>query len=245
VQPRLPSVASCPILVSQEAISLGMTPEEYQRFLAGDPELFAAVVDHHSPRLARFASRYGRATHDLEDLLQETWIAAFERRTSFQNRGSFEGWLLRVCRTVCADRVRRRTREAMGLAELTRAAPERDDGHEVMGDALRRQELGDLATDYVMRLPPKQRLIVISRLVFGRTTSETARLMGCAEGTVKATLRQALLKLRSSAADCRALLEGSDDRTSQPDAAPPAALSRHPRGWGADQDRAASTPAPD
>ena len=56
--------------------------------------------------------------------------------------------------------------------------------------------LSDAVRDAVLALPVRQRDVVLLRLVEGMSTAETARLLECAEGTVKATLHQATRKLR-------------------------------------------------
>jgi RNA polymerase sigma factor (sigma-70 family) len=49
-----------------------------------------------------------------------------------------------------------------------------------------------------MELPDRERDVVILRMLEGRSTREAAEALGCAEGTVKATLSHALKKLHSS-----------------------------------------------
>ncbi len=46
------------------------------------------------------------------------------------------------------------------------------------------------------RLPLRQRAAVVLRYLGGLSVSEVAQAMGCAEGTVKATLHAALQRLR-------------------------------------------------
>ncbi len=48
----------------------------------------------------------------------------------------------------------------------------------------------------VEELPPRQREVVTLRIIEGMSTRETAEIMGCAQGTVKASLSQAIGKLR-------------------------------------------------
>jgi RNA polymerase sigma factor (sigma-70 family) len=50
--------------------------------------------------------------------------------------------------------------------------------------------------DALGRLPSRQREVVVLRYLAGLSTAETAEAMGCAEGTVKASLAKALGALR-------------------------------------------------
>jgi RNA polymerase sigma factor (sigma-70 family) len=183
-----------------------MSAEELELFHLGDHRLFAHLVRGHSPILQRYIARFASNRGDPEELLQETWTAVFHRRSSFRNAGSLQAWILKVCRTVCLARHRRVVREARMLEQwkstlcLNERVPER------ISDAIRIQELEDLALDHVMKLPRQQRLSVIVRVMLGVSTAEAARVMQCSEGAVKATLHHALINLRRSTAAHWALL---------------------------------------
>ena len=153
-----------------------------ERFHSGDDSLFAELVTLHSPRLLRQLQTYAGPGGDAQDLLQEVWVRAYQKRHTFKGRGSFIGWLLMVCRTVGIAAVRKRMREPSSQELTDVAAHER-----AHPDGLR---------EAVLRLPERQRDVLLLRLVEGLSTAETAHRLGCAEGTVKASLHQAARKLR-------------------------------------------------
>ena len=155
---------------------------DLERLHSGDDSLFAELVTLHSPRLLRQLQQYTDPRVEVLDLLQEVWLRAFQKRHTFEGRGSFIGWLLMVSRTVGIAAVRKRTREP-STQELTDVAARES----APPDGLR---------EAVLALPDRQRDVVLLRLVEGLSTAETARRLGCAEGTVKASLHQATQKLR-------------------------------------------------
>jgi RNA polymerase sigma-70 factor (ECF subfamily) len=161
---------------------------DIRRFHAGDEAVFTELVTTWSPRLVPYGRRYAEG-EDVHDRLQDVWLRAYTRRMSFAGRGSIFGWLLAICRTVGVDSVRRSAREpsAEGLSDVE-AQPGVDD----IEARLVRAELRDA----VMALPERQRDVVLLRLVEGTSSADTARLLKCAEGTVKATLHQAVRTLR-------------------------------------------------
>jgi RNA polymerase sigma-70 factor (ECF subfamily) len=159
---------------------------DLDRFHAGDEALFAELVTAYSPRLLPQLRRYAGADVDVEDILQEVWLRTYSKRQTFDGRGSFFGWLLMVSRTVGMAAVRKRMREP-GTEGLPDPAAQGDPDAGMLSDTLR---------DAVLTLPPRQRDVVLLRLVDGLSTAETARLLQCADGTVKATLHQATRKLR-------------------------------------------------
>ena len=155
---------------------------DLERFHRGDDSLFIELVTLHSPRLLRQLEQYSAPDLEARDLLQEVWLRAFEKRHTFEGRGSFIGWLLMVCRTVGIAAIRKRTREP-STQELTDVAAQQS----AHSDHLR---------EAVLALPDRQRDVLLLRLIEGFSTAETARRLNCAEGTVKASLHQATRKLR-------------------------------------------------
>lgn len=168
-----------------------MTRRELIRLRRGDPELFRELVETHSPRLLTMASSFADDMDEAHDLVQETWIRAFDRRSTFQGRGTVLGWLLAVCRSVCLSAARRRA--PIRLEEAAERAVAST--FETPDSAVERAEIGRSIRRALLELPDREREIAMARLVEGLSTRETARLLGIAEGTVKAGLHHATQKL--------------------------------------------------
>lgn len=145
---------------------------------------FAEWVRPHLPALGRYATRLvGPA--DRDDVVQESLERAWRKwRTYDEGRGSAQAWLL----AILHDRARRfRTRR--------RATVELVEGADV-------DSYGDLDLERaVSALPTRQRQAVELHYFVGLDVATTAQVMGCAEGTVKATLHQARTRLRIQLGD--------------------------------------------
>lgn len=144
---------------------------------------FTGWVQPHLPVLQRYAARLVGAA-DRDDLLQESLERAWRRWSTYDaSRGSAQAWLL----AVLHDRARRhRTRHRPTVELVDRA----DVDHYPHLDA-------DLDLERaVARLHPRQRQAVDLHYFVGLDVATTAQVMGCAEGTVKATLHQARTRLR-------------------------------------------------
>lgn len=189
-----------------------MTLDEVRRFRNGDHELFRQLVEQHSPRLLSLARAYTADSDEAHDLIQETWVRAYTKRTSYAGRGSILGWLLAVCRSVCVSH--RRSPSAVRAAQERQAAPlvERAPGIESPERDLERAGLRRSLVDSLFELPERQREVVVHRLIEGRSTRDTARVMGCAEGTVKASLHAAIGKLRDRLAQWSPTAVGGERR---------------------------------
>lgn len=147
---------------------------------------FPAWVRPHLPALHRYAARQVGVA-DADDVLQEALARAWRRRSTYDaSRGEPLPWLLAIVR----DRARRhrvRTRQHAELAEA--------DGPVELSPADRDLELA------LARLSPRQREAVDLYYFLDLDVTDVADVMGCAPGTVRATLHQARAALRELLGD--------------------------------------------
>ena len=93
--------------------------------LKGDAASFEPLVEKYSPRIFAMARRYARRESEVEDIVQEVWLKAFEKLSSFRGEAPFEHWLMRLAVRTCYDFLRghQRNRET-SFSELSE--PEED-----------------------------------------------------------------------------------------------------------------------
>lgn len=172
-----------------------MASQWLEDFHAGQEAVFKQAVSEHSACLKAYSRAFVHDDAVAEDLVQETWLRAYRNRRSFEGRGSFLGWLLAICRTTALSHLRtRRHREARVGTEDESLARELSSPGE--SDVLDRLAQAQTVRTALLALPPRQRDTVVLRLLEDRSVRDTARIMDCAEGTVKAALSTALRNLR-------------------------------------------------
>src|SRR5438045_7795391 len=88
--------------------------------LKGDAASFEPLVEKYSPRIFATARRYARRESEVEDIVQEVWLKAFQKLSSFRREAPFEHWLMRLAVRTCYDFLRghQRNRET-SFTELT------------------------------------------------------------------------------------------------------------------------------
>ena len=148
----------------------------------GTPAEFARWVEPHLVVLARYAGRQV-ALSDRDDVVQEALIRAWQRWSTYdERRGTPVAWLL----GILSDRCRRhRTRSSASMVELV------DTGAEASAEP-------DVDLERAVQLlSRRQRTAVQLHYFVGLDVTTVAEVMGCAPGTVKATLHQARARLRS------------------------------------------------
>ncbi|MGH7471468.1 MAG: RNA polymerase sigma factor [Longimicrobiales bacterium] len=161
---------------------------DLRAFVAGDERAVRGAIEQYSPYLVPLVRSFARDWDEADDLLQATWIRAYEKRTTY-GTGSFLGWLYAVCRSVCITRYR--------TARHRRTLLERLAGEPAQLMVMEAHEGIDDIVAAINELPERQRDAITYRLIEGRSTRETAQLMDCAEGTVKALLHQAVQRVRT------------------------------------------------
>ena len=74
--------------------------------LKGDASSFEPLVQKYSPRVFATARRYARRESEIEDIVQEVWLKAFQKLCSFRGEAPFEHWLMRLAVRTCYDFLR-------------------------------------------------------------------------------------------------------------------------------------------
>jgi RNA polymerase sigma-70 factor (ECF subfamily) len=176
-----------------------MSPEELALFHDGDARFFATLVRDVTPRLLGAAISLTGDRAAAHDLTHDAWVQAFAARRSYRGEGSFAGWMLAVLRNC--QRAAHRTdtkRAARGQVYAEHAAGEHAHAFDAPDEALDREKLRARLVQGLVSLGDRQRDVVVMRILEERSVAETARLLGIAEGTVKATLAQAIGRLRNT-----------------------------------------------
>jgi RNA polymerase sigma-70 factor (ECF subfamily) len=153
--------------------------------VAGDADAFAALVARHRDRLWAIALRTMRNPDDAADALQDAYVAAFRRAGSFRGEAAVTTWLHRVVVNACLDRVRRNKVRA---ADPLPTDPDRAAELGTTADALDPLEAKEQRAEVnaaLARLNADQRAALVLVDMEGYSVEETARILGCAVGTVK------------------------------------------------------------
>ena len=162
-----------------------------------------------APALYRLGLSLTRDSQLAEDLVQETFLRAFERGSQFRGTGAPVSWLRRILVNLAADRARGHGRE-FPVEEVEDAW--RDDAYTVDGQAVVEQaETRAELEDALVHLPFIYRAAVVLHDVEGLTSNAIAELQGVGLPAVKQRLRRGRMMLVSALAggeERREALEG-------------------------------------
>lgn len=170
-----------------------LTDEQLVRaFQRGDEAAFSRFVARHQDRVYRLSVMWLHDAQMAGDATQEAFLRSYTGLGRFRFKAQPRTWLLRVCRNVCWEFNRRRRFEPLDDAFLDTLAIQPD--HVELLAA--RVHIADLR-EAVSRLPERQRQVVTLRMFEELSVADTARVMGCRPGTVKAHLNKAISALRA------------------------------------------------
>ena len=172
--------------------------------VAGDPDAFGVLFTRHRDRLWGVALRTMGNPEDAADALQDGMISAFRRADSFRGDAQVTTWLHRIVVNACLDRLRaQKVRAASALPDdldeyagrgsLTTADHSPDPAEVALQTERRAQVLAALAG-----LPAEQRAALILVDMEGYPVADVARMLDCAEGTVKSRCARGRARLASS-----------------------------------------------
>ena len=79
----------------------------YRRFLDGDDEGIAQIVEEHKDGLILYLNRYVRNIHIAEELAEDTFFRVITGKAKFRGKCSFKTWLYSIAHHVAVDQMRR------------------------------------------------------------------------------------------------------------------------------------------
>jgi RNA polymerase sigma-70 factor, ECF subfamily len=157
------------------------------RWKAGDERAATELVQRHASALARFAVSCGEQ-NDVDELVQDTFVRAFNSLDGFRGESSFRTWLFTIERRLLLDRRRsdKRRRDRTEIQEGD-AATEYD-----ALDSLVADETQAKLREAVLHLSPTQREVFSLRVAEGLSYKEIAEAVGTTEGAARVHYHNAM-----------------------------------------------------
>jgi RNA polymerase sigma-70 factor (ECF subfamily) len=156
----------------------------------GDRVAREALLREHQDVWYRMCLGLLRDAERARDATQETALRFLKQLPAFRGESQLRTWSLGIAINVCREMKRRqRPVDRMRLA---------DGRSEVIGPVTEAEgaESAERLRGVLAELPERQREAVVLRFFEEASVEEAAAAMGCAPGTVKATIHQALKAMK-------------------------------------------------
>lgn len=167
------------------------------RVLQGDLDSFEVIMRRYNQRIFRVVRSIVGDDDEAEDLVQDTYVRAFEHLEQFAGRAAFSTWLTRIA--VHSALARRRKQQRAPLVDFS--DPQNTNMVPLMATPgpehhASVKELGKILSQAVDGLPEDLRTVFAMRMVEGLDTSETADCLELTEANVRVRLHRARTLLR-------------------------------------------------
>jgi len=176
----------------------------------GDPAAYRLLVELNSASVYNVALKLLGDEQEAEDVLQETFMSAFQAIDSFEARSKLSTWLYRIAYNASLMRLRKR--KQMTAFSLDRPSLDEDgtevsanrqlvDWSTVPDDELLTAEAREEMDRAIAELPESLRSTFVLRDIQGLSGAETAQVLGITIQAVKTRLHRARLRLRDRLSD--------------------------------------------
>lgn len=172
----------------------------------GNAQAFGLLVRRHQKRIFRLAFHLVRSGTEAEDVMQETFVRAYQALDRFDGRSEPFTWLYRIAVNLSLNTIRARkpTRDATpsddprveALLLETRPSHGNDPDR-----ATQQRQLAGALCDGIDKLSETLRATLILVAVDGLGHDEAAKVLGVPEGTVAWRVHEARRKLREYLAE--------------------------------------------
>lgn len=173
--------------------------EIIRQIVEGRAELFEILIQRYQPKIFATARKYARRESEVEDIVQEIFIKAFQNLGKYRAEAPFRHWLMRIAVRTCYDFLRRhqRNREA-NFSEITEEDADFLDRYvsDSLSDDLRVDAVRTLIHDILERLPAPLRMVITLQAIEGKSVQEIADLTGWSIANVKVRAHRARKEMR-------------------------------------------------
>ncbi len=161
----------------------------------GDKSAFSELVRRHQKALYRLALRFAKDHGTAEDIVQESFVKAYQKINSFEERSSFKSWLFRIAINTSKNKLRGPSQSEVDIEDVTLSVDAKIESD------FEFKETQNFVLTEVEKLPERQRTALTLRVFEEMSFQEIATIMNCPYDTAKANYRHAVLKIKKILAD--------------------------------------------
>jgi RNA polymerase sigma-70 factor (ECF subfamily) len=168
-----------------------------------DQAAFTAALERHRREMHVHCYRMLGSFDESEDLVQETFLRAWRRRDTLEERASLRAWLYRIATNACLDALDKRPRTPTATGEVPWLQPYPDaaldelaSGEDPAAATVAKETIELAFLVAIQHLAPLQRAVLILRDVLGLSAKETATTLETTVPAVNSALQRAHAAMR-------------------------------------------------
>ncbi|MBK9030395.1 MAG: RNA polymerase sigma factor [Myxococcales bacterium] len=165
---------------------------------AGDRAAFGVVVERYSSKVFHLARALVRDDATAEDVLQDTFLAAWRTAAAYRGDGAVASWLYAIARNGAHRRGRRADQIATDDRSLEALGAAAGWGAPDLELVVTRSEDRAALEAALATLPPDDRAAIWLHHMLEQSFDDTARVLACSVPAVKSRLHRARLTLAAA-----------------------------------------------
>lgn len=177
--------------------------EIINKVLTGEKRLFEQLMRRHNSSLFRIGMSILNNDADVEDVMQTTYISAYQHLDSFRQESAFGTWLKRIMINECNLQLKKRRRLiSEDISDIEDHLSENlTEAKESPVAKVIDKELGRALEHALMQIPEKYRVVFVMREMEHLSGAETGQVLNISTVNVKVRLIRAKLMLRGKITD--------------------------------------------
>ena len=170
-----------------------------ERVLKGEKSAFEQIVRKYNADLYKVGRSYNFSHEDSQDLMQDTFIAAYKHLSQFRGNSSLKTWIIRIMLNNCFHKKQKAGYKNETSREIhENARPMFGSTHNDTNHQVHNRELGRMIEQALAEIPADYRMVFSLREINGLNVAETAGLLQISESNVKVRLNRARAMLRNA-----------------------------------------------
>ncbi len=167
--------------------------EIIRRVLAGEKHLYEKIMRKYNQRLYRIGISIVIDSEETQEIVQASYIKAYEHLSDFKFKSDFSTWLIRILINESYLHLHQRQR----IGQIKERELKSATGNESPLQKLINKEVTDILEKALAQLPEKYRTVFIMREVQNMSTRETMECLNISKSNVKVRLKRAKEMLRN------------------------------------------------
>ena len=153
-----------------------------KRFISGGEEILEEIISIYGEKLLRYATAILCDYQEAEDIVQDSFIAAYENRKGFDGE-NLSAWLYKITYNLSLNQLKKRKILYFSKIHNKEAMKQKDEG------------LSDEILRALRKLKPKERALLYGRIMEEQSYEELSELTGVSSPTLRKRYQRAKDKL--------------------------------------------------
>jgi RNA polymerase sigma-70 factor (ECF subfamily) len=176
---------------------LQLTDEELvARVQQGDKETFGALMERYEEKLLRYGRKFLSRHEDIEDIVQDVFVSAYQNIKDFDTSQRFSPWVYRIAHNALINALKRHSYNPLTLVDFDTLV-----SHTAYEDPAplerEQREMRAMIDRGLDRLQPKYREVLILHYLEDMQYKEIADILQIPSGTVGIRIKRAKEALRA------------------------------------------------